>query len=277
MQIHFGYDAQRTWLEKAEHHCTRALSLDPALPEGHWARSAILWSPAKNFQHTDAIAALEQVLAARPNFDRAHNRMAAICMHIGRFSEAQMAHESAMRSNPKNRTYNLEFLYIYRGDFALAEEAAQAWMKEAPGNRGALYFCPLPPLMNGDLNLARKRLEMALNRYPDEPLIVSLQGMLHARCDQTGPALDCVRRALDYPASFGHTHHTYNQIACVYAVLGETDKAMAWLERSVDTGNPCWPFFKLDPHLENLRSDSRFQELIADLERKYTALQIRRL
>ena len=72
----YYFDAQRTWLEKAEHHCHRALALDPGLPEGHWARSAILWSPAKNFQHADAIAALEQVLAARPNFDRAHNRMA---------------------------------------------------------------------------------------------------------------------------------------------------------------------------------------------------------
>jgi hypothetical protein len=53
----FSLDPQRTWLEKAEHHCRRALTLDPALPEGHLARAWILWSPAKNFQHADAIAA----------------------------------------------------------------------------------------------------------------------------------------------------------------------------------------------------------------------------
>ena len=51
---------------------------------------------------------------------------------------------------------------------------------------------------------------------------------------------------------------------------------MAWLERSVDTGFPCWPFFKLDPHWENLRAEPRFQRLVADLEREYTALQISR-
>ena len=84
MDMHFHFDPQRTWLQQAEDHCRRALSLDPALPEGHLARAWILWSPAKNFQHAEAIAALEQVLAARPNFERAHNRMATICLHIGR-------------------------------------------------------------------------------------------------------------------------------------------------------------------------------------------------
>jgi tetratricopeptide (TPR) repeat protein len=65
-------------------------------------RSAVpkwsLWSPAKNFQHAEAIAALELVLAARPNLDRAHNRMATICQHIGRLEEARIAHEQSLRS-----------------------------------------------------------------------------------------------------------------------------------------------------------------------------------
>ncbi len=276
MQIHFNFGAQRAWVEKAEHHCHQALTLDPGLPEGHWARSAILWSSAKNFQHAEAIAALQQVLAARPNFDRAHNRMAAICWHIGRFDEAHMAHKQAMRSNPKNRTYNLEFIYLYSGDFARAEEAAQAWLREAPGNWAACYFCLLPPLMIGDLNLAEQRLTAGLRLCPNDPFFLSLQGILHARRKETGAALECVRKALDLPITLGHAHHAYYQVASVYAVLGETEKAMAWLERSVDTGNPCWPFFKLDPHLENLRPEPRFQRLVAGLEREYTALKISR-
>jgi tetratricopeptide (TPR) repeat protein len=277
MQIYFSFDAQRAWLEKAEHHCQRALALDPGLPEGHWARSAILWSSAKNFQHAEAIAALETVLAARPNFDRAHNRMAAICMHIGRFDEARLAHERAMRSNPKNRTYNLEFLCLYSGDFTRAEEAAQAWLIEAPGNWGACYFGPLPPLMTGDLNLAGQRLAAGLKLYPDDPALLSLQGMLHAWRKEPVAALECVRKALDVPITLGHAHHAYYQVACVYAVLGETEKAMAWLQRSVDTGNPCWPFFKIDPHLANLRPNPAFQRLVAGLEREYTTLKISRV
>jgi tetratricopeptide (TPR) repeat protein len=127
------------------------------------------------------------------------------------------------------------------------------------------------------LDLAEERLATALKQLGDEPLVVSMQGMLHARRNQSDPAVECVRRALDSPRSFGHTHHTYYQIACVYAVLGETDKAMAWLERSVDTGFACWPFFQIDPHLESLREEPQFKRLVSELEQEYAALKIQRL
>jgi DNA-binding SARP family transcriptional activator/Tfp pilus assembly protein PilF len=277
MNIHFGFDPQHSWLQQAEDQCRRALALDPALPEGHLARAWILWSPAKSFQHAEAIAALEQVLAARPNFERAHNRMATICMHIGRLQEGHTAHQQAQRANPKTRTGNLEWFYIFSGDFARAEEAVEAWFRERPENMIALRARIVPPLLTGDLEVAEQRLAAAMKQLPDEPLIVSQQGMLHAWRRQTDLALQCVRRALDSPRSFGHTHHTYYNIACVHAVLGETDTAMAWLERSVDTGFACWPFFRLDPHLESLREEPAFKRLVADLEQTYTALKIQRL
>jgi eukaryotic-like serine/threonine-protein kinase len=277
MHLHFEFDPQRTWVERAEHHCRRALTLDPMLAEGHLARAFILWSPTKNFQHSEAISALEQVLAVQPNLERAHNRMSAICLHIGRLPEGHTAYEQAQRSNPKTRSNNLEFLYLYRGEFALAEQAAEAWIREKPGSMYARWFHPQPPLMTGDLDLAERRLAAAVNQLPHEPLIISLQGMLHARRNQAELALQCTRRALDSPRSFGHTHHTYYQIACTYAVLRETDKALAWLERSAETGFPCWAFFRVDPHLESLRDEPRFQRLVTDLEREYAALKIERL
>jgi tetratricopeptide (TPR) repeat protein len=277
MNMHFIFDPRPTRLEMAERHCRLALMLDAALPEGHLARAWILWSPARNFQHADAIAALEQVLAARPNLERAHNRMSAICAHIGRLHESRIAHEHALRSNPKTRSANLEYYYLYSGDFARAEEAGEILIRERPGIYHALYFHPQPPLLSGDLDRAEQRLVVALKQLPDDPGIVSLQGMVHAGRHQTGPALECVRKALDFPRSFGHTHHTYYQIACVYAVLGETDKAMAWLERSVETGFACWPFFRVDPFLESLREESAFKRLVNDLEHKYTSLKIQRL
>jgi non-specific serine/threonine protein kinase len=271
----YSFDPRPTRLEKAEYHCRRALTLDPALPEGHLARAFLLSSPAKNFQYADALEALEQVLAVQPNLEQAHNRIANICLHIGRLQEARTAHEHARRSNPKTRSGNLEFIYLYSGDFTRAEESGEAWIRERPGAKYALFFHPQPPLMRGDLDVAEKRLTTALQQLADEPLLNSLHGMLHARRNQNDAALECVRKALDLPRSFGHTHHTYYQIACVYAVLRDTDKAMAWLERSVDTGFPCWPFFRIDPHLEHLHEKPEFIRLTADLEQKYTSLKIR--
>ncbi len=50
--------------------------------------------------------------------------MATICLHIGRLQESLTAHRRARESNPKTRSDNLEFIYLYSGDFARAEEAA---------------------------------------------------------------------------------------------------------------------------------------------------------
>jgi len=277
MQIYNSFDPQLLWLQRSEEHCERALELDPELPEAHWAKAVILWSPAKNFQHAEAIAALERVLTAQPNFDRAHNRMSAICTHIGRLEEARIAHDLAMRSNPRNLSYNLEFISICAGDFRRAEALGEAWLREAPGHRFALWYHAQPPLLLGQLDVAATRLSTALTRYPDEPLILSLQGVLHACRGEREPALAYLRRALDAPQLFGHTHHTFEQIAWAHSLLGDTDRAFAWLQRSIDTGNPCWPFFRIHPHFENLRDEPRFDQLMAHLERKYTALPIRRL
>jgi hypothetical protein len=52
---------------------------------------------------------------------------------------------------------------------------------------------------------------------------------------------------------------------------------MAWLERSVETGFACWPFFRIDPHLESLREEPEFKRLVSDLEQEYAALKIQRL
>jgi TolB-like protein/tetratricopeptide (TPR) repeat protein len=274
MHIHFEFDPQRSWLEKAEHHCQRALTLDPALPEGHFARAFILWSQAKNFQHAEAIAALEQVLAVQPNFERALNRMATICMHIGRLQEGRIAHDRAQRANPKTRSGNLEFFYLYGGDFTAGRALAEGWLNERPDNLYALVTAVICQFGTGDLDSAEKGLATALQQLPDEPMVVALQGILHARRQQTGLALECVRRALDCPRSFGHTHHTYYHVASVYALLGDSSKAMAWLERSAETGFPCWPLFRSDPHLESLRGEPAFERLVADTERKYGALKI---
>lgn len=53
----------------------------------------------------------------------------------------------------------------------------------------------------------------------------------------------------------------YN-IALVYNGLGEHDEALAWLERAYAQRKPGMVFLKVEPKWNNLRSDSRFQDLL---------------
>ncbi len=233
-----------------------------------------MWSPEKNFQHPEALAALERVLAVQPNFERALNRVSAICWHIERMEEARIAHGLARRSNPKTKTQNLGFIDLFSGDFAGAEQGAKVWLAEAPGNLYYRAFAVCCALLAGDLELAGERLAGTAEELLNDPYFAGVQGLFHARRRETGRALECVRKALDSPHSLGHIQHAYHQIASVYAVLGDSERVMAWLERTVDTGFPCWSFFRIDPHFEILRELPAFQTLISGLERKYTALKI---
>jgi serine/threonine protein kinase/Tfp pilus assembly protein PilF len=277
MNLHVMFDPKPDLLDRAERHYRTALSLDQSLPEAHMARAWILWSPAKNFQHKEAISSLGQALALQPNLERAHNRMSSICWHIGRISEAFTANELAQRSNPKTVTSNLAACYAYIGDFERAREACETLLLKSPGNWYALRYLAICALAKGDTTLASQYLAEALKRAPNEPLLVSFQGILHARQNERTLALECVRRAVDSPRSLGHTHHTYYNIACVHAELAEHDKALAWLEHTVSTGFPCWSYFRIDPFLEKLRSHTEFIKLVAGLEQEYGSLKIERL
>jgi DNA-binding winged helix-turn-helix (wHTH) protein/tetratricopeptide (TPR) repeat protein len=272
---YFGFDSRRTWLEKAEFHCRRALYLDPELPEGHVANAYILWSPAKNFQHLEAISEIQKALALQPNLDHAYNRLGNICAHIGRLNESRRAYEKARSINPQNLSnHNITYAYLWSGDWERAQQEVEVWVREGPQNKMALWLRPQLALLAGDLESARSQLALAVQRFPTEPLVLSLQGLLLSLSGESKPALGYVRRACESPRSFGHSHHTHYQIACIYSVLGEKQKAFDWFERSVDGGFACWPFFRCDPNLKDLQTLPEFRTMVDDLEAKFAHIKL---
>jgi hypothetical protein len=76
-------------------------------------------------------------------------------------------------------------------------------------------------------------------------------------------------KACASPKTFGHAHHTYDQIACILALAKRREIAFEWLERSVSSGFACWPFFLRDPCLQNLRALPEFEFLVGSLQAKY--------
>jgi tetratricopeptide (TPR) repeat protein len=123
--------------------------------------------------------------------------------------------------------------------------------------------------MTGDWKEAKALLDEAMQLLPEEPMIISLQGVFYALTGKVEQALKCVTQACATPKSFGHAHHTYYQVACILAMLGRPTAAYEWLERSVSTGFACWPFFMKDPCLQNLHGLSEFEILVSSLQAMY--------
>ncbi len=267
---HFEVDPRHSWLEKAEFHCQRALELDSALPEGHVAKAYLLWGPSKNFQHLEAVAELKRALTLQKNLPHAYSRLGTILAHVGLLDHARAMYESGRPFDPaKAISHSITQVYVWGGEYELARQQIERWRAEYPANKYAIYFAPQPAILTGEWEEAKRLLDEATALVPDEPMIVTTQGVMHAAMGETERALDCMKRACTNPKSFGHAHHTYYQIACILSLLNRIDVAFEWLERSVDTGFACWPFFLRDPCLKNLRRHPQFELLVSSLQAKY--------
>jgi DNA-binding winged helix-turn-helix (wHTH) protein/tetratricopeptide (TPR) repeat protein len=267
---HFELDPASERLEKAEFHCRRALELEPDLPEGHVANAFLLWGPSKNFQHLEAIAELKRALALQNNQPQAYNRLGTILAHIGLLEHARQMYERARPFHPRKAvSHSIVQAYVWNQEYDLAREEIEAWRAETPENKYPVYFAVQLALLTADLKEARALLDEAVQLLPEEPLIISLEGVYYASIGSAGKALDCLTTACASPKSFGHAHHSYYQIACILALLGRRQAGFEWLERSVTSGFACWPFFLKDPHLKNLRELPEFEVLVSSLQAKY--------
>ena len=267
---YFEFEPAIKWLERAEFHCGRALELSPDLPEAHVAKAFLLWSPSKNFQHLEAIVELRKAIALQKNLPHAYNRLGTILAHIGLLDRAREMYERGRPFQPKNAVnHSIVQVYIWNRELDSAIKEIRAWRTENPGNKYAIYFAPQPSMMIGDWKQAKALLDEATHLLPEEPLIISLLGLYWALTGKPDQSLECVARACGAPRSFGHAHHTYYQLACIFALLGRRDVAIEWLERSVNSGFACWPFFLKDACLKNLQSLPEFESLVSCLQAKY--------
>ena len=267
---HFEVDPANEWLEKAEFHCRRALELSPDLPEAHVASAFLLWGPSKNFQHLEALVQLKRAVALQNNQPQAYNRMGTILAHVGLLDRAREMYERARPFHPRKAvSHSIVQAYIWNQEYDLAREEIEAWRAENPGNKYSVYYAAQVAMVTEDLGEAKILLDEAIRFLPEEPLIISLQGVFYASTGLPEKALECLTRACASPKSFGHAHHCYYQIACILALLEQCDAAFQWLERSVSSGFACWPFFLKDPYLKNLRALPDFEVLVSSLQATY--------
>lgn len=267
---HFEFDPASELLEKAEFHCRRALDLDPNLADGYVARAFLVWGHSKNFQHLEAIADLKRALSLQRNLPHAYNRLGTILAHIGLLDHARAMFEMGRPFQPKQAVNpSIVQVYAWSQEYERARQQIEIWRAESPDNRYALMWAPFPAMMTGDFDEANRLIAECMQVVPNEPLFISLHGLLHALMGNADAAIECVMRACSNPKSFGHAHHTYYHIACILALTGRRDTAFEWLERSVSTGFACWPFFLKDSCLASVRGLPQFEVLISALQSKY--------
>jgi len=254
---------------KAKAAALKAVALDDSLPEAH-AELAML-SFVYDWNIVEAERHFRHAIELNPNYVRTHIYYALMLSHIGRAQEAIEEMERARRLDPLSpftvgiagnvyfaaRKYDdairaLQFTLEIDPNYRMAH-ARMAWSWEMKGE----YQKAIDELRaanvqqgsdsgGGERNF--RRIEDAyvargVSGYLRESLAIILEG----------------RKPGD--------HYDTDAIAGFYARLGETDKALDWLEEGYAVHDPFVFFWiAVHPAYDSLRSQPRFQKLLRDLK-----------
>ncbi len=144
---------------------------------------------------------------------------------------------------------------------------AQAANRKNPSS-WLTYQAALSQVRLGDLEGAEQTAGRVVRESEQGGFILfhSLRGLISALRGDAAAARDHVDRSVRQKKSFGHYHHAQHDIACIYALLGEKDRALDWLTDAARGGFPCYSFFERDAFLESIRGEERFGRLIAELQ-----------
>lgn len=259
-------------LEDADVDIARALNLNPNLAEAYIAKGLVLWSHQRGFPHAQAVQSYKRALQLNPKLDEAHHQLAVIYFHIGLFDKAIREVDSALEINPGNTLARFRYgtIYEYQGKY---EEALRVFKSVPQDANPALVQRNLAATLFqlGRTEDSERVVDEFLQTYPiDEGgSVTSVKAMLMAKAGNNKEAEATIQRAIKFGTGFSHFHHTAYNIATTYAMMNERDSAMKWLEAAADDGFPCYPFFEIDPGLNNLRQDPRFLVFMKGLKEQW--------
>lgn len=252
-------------LENAEVAILKALTLDPDLAEGHFARGLILWTKRKGFPHEQAIRSYQRSLELDPNDDETHHQLSMVYSHIGLLDEAQAGVARALDLNPNNTMARFR-AGLYSAYQARFDEALSIFKTIPRDVSPMLVDRSMADVLvqMGCLAEAGKIVEHYLNEFPQDEggSFTGVQAVLLAKAGRFSEAEDAIGRAVEIGKSYGHFHHTAHNIASAFAAMEKPSEAITWLEAAADDGFPNLPYFEIDPNLQGLRSDQRFQDFL---------------
>jgi len=266
----FLYAPEEKQLEtKAYLEVDRALSLKPDLPAAYLARGRLKWTPFNHFPHEDAINDFKHALALDPNLDEAHHYLGLVFAHVGLIEEARAEFKAATTLNPSNNgaQYRLGETLFFEGKFREARNILETIDADFNPDLKA-YQLAWATFSSGQTGEAISRVQNYLQEHPADRggLLASVQAMMFAATGKPDEAEKKIAAA-ETRRGFGHFHHTEYNIACAYALMNKTDKAVEWIEKATGDGLNYYPIFEKDPALDSIRNDPHFREIMG-IERK---------
>jgi serine/threonine-protein kinase len=257
IQAWTGSGAPNELFPLAEREAQLALRLDSTLAEAHVSLGIIYtfhhWNWAAADRATARAIALDST-QAQAWFFRTWHLVAA-----GKLPEARAAIERARQLEPLSLIINARVgtLLAYMGQYGAADSTLRKTLeidRQYPVARVQLARV---------LSLEGKHAEAIAMLPPDSVQLGSYEsgiaGYVHARAGQREEALARIR-LLESRGSV-----PAEGIAGIHSGLGDTDAALAWLERAVERRGVGLIFLAVEPIYQPLRNEPRYRKLVESI------------
>jgi len=274
----------------------RAVAADPNYAPAYvgigeaWGVPATFPYPSRS-QEQPAKEALRKALAIDPTLAQAHVDLGRIEFREWNWKAAEQEFKSAIELNPNLASARIYYTHYLDAMGRLDEGMEQAERAKAlePGSdqvawqfycrhqfdrfiemkRGDIARHAFGGMAHFDLGHGYERAHMykeAVEEWEEAMTIWGYDNLAEnlRRGYGIGGFRGAVRgwvAGLEKLSKQGETVHP-DLMAYLYSISGEKDRAFAWLEKSMEMHSSGPSFFKIDPDVDDLRSDPRFADLI---------------
>lgn len=257
MLANWGFTSPAEAYVKAKAAATQALQLDPQLAEAHTSLAYVTLLYDWNWEGAEA--GFRRAIALNTNYTSAHHFYSILLMTAGRQAEAIQEIRRAQELDPLSLIVNdvVGWIYYEGRQYDLAIEQYERTLEMDQSYTPALLDLGTAHLRKGEYAQARSVFERVRSSGGEGGVVMSGVAQVHALSGQHDEARSVLRKLEASPEKFISSW----DLALIYAALKERDKAIALLEKAANEHVGWVVRLGVDPALDSLQGESKFEEL----------------
>jgi serine/threonine protein kinase/Flp pilus assembly protein TadD len=267
-----NFDANaRENLQRAEQEARQAVDLSPNSPEALGVLGTALTEGGHNLE---ALKVLRRATQLAPNSEFAWDMFGYACHYAGLDEAAERAYLRSETLNPTTpRIYWMHArMLLYTGRTQDAENEMRRALAAHPDHFKVTaylgYFLYHENRLAEAEPIVTRAVELGKNSGDEAPaLLAAFVYAARGERQKIDPKIFTYRpeAVIDGDMSYW--------LAGVYALLGEKDRSLLWLQRTIDVGNHNYPWFERDKTFDSLRGDPEYQRLMKVVESHWKQYQ----
>jgi eukaryotic-like serine/threonine-protein kinase len=271
LYLNAGITSDPAYLEKVRECADRVLALEPDSPHGH-RLLGLLCVRQGNMQ--EAARRLKQVLAKDPFDSESLSWLIPVYAYAGKPYAAVPWVKRLLEIDPLTPIYQTlpGILAMTAGEYRRALEPVAKGLKMEPDNPAIRFYYGQLLILNDRRDEAFAVFDPLLKEMPDSFFAKLALACKHAVLGDREAVLRAITDEVK-TAVAGDLQYCWNLAQC-FALVHENDQALDWLEKAVQLGFTNYPMIsRLDPFLENLRKEPRFERILEAARERWEAFE----